>query len=166
VSLDPSYDLLRLNNQLCFSLYAATRVLTKAYREKLGELGLTYPQYLVMIVLWEKDALTLSKIGDLLLLDSGTLTPLVKRLANAGFVQRHRGVADEREVTVHLTPAGRQLQKAAVGVREHIVCRLKMTETEIGHLRTELMRLIETVATDSSSCAPQTAMPGKRRATK
>lgn len=145
MSNTPATDLLRLNNQLCFALYAATRVVTKAYRDKLGELGLTYPQYLVLVVLWEHDGITLSRIGEHLMLDSGTLTPLVKRLETGGYVTRNRSKSDEREVIVSLTPRGHKLQTAAAGVREYIVCRLQMTEEEIGDLRADLKRLIDTV---------------------
>lgn len=157
VSDTPSLELLRLNNQLCFALYAATRVVTKAYREKLGELGLTYPQYLVLIVLWEHDGITLSKIGEHLMLDSGTLTPLVKRLETGGFVTRKRSKSDEREVIVALTPHGRSLQTAAASVREYIVCRLNMTEDQIGALRIDLMAMIDTVAADGSMAADDKA---------
>ena len=97
---DCAEELLRLDNQLCFALYAATRAMTRTYRERLGPLGLTYPQYLVLIVLWESDGVTVGQLGQRLLLDSGTLTPLVKRLETAGLVTRNRREADEREVEI------------------------------------------------------------------
>ena len=103
----------QLDNQLCFALYSSSLAMTKLYKPLLAELGLTYPQYLVMLVLWEEDALMVSALGDKLFLDSGTLTPLLKRLETAGFVSRQRAADDERRVLVTLTPTGRQLKKQA-----------------------------------------------------
>ena len=137
-----SHDLLRLDNQLCFALYAATRAITKTYRQKLGPMGLTYPQYLVLIVLWEKDGITISEIGRRLMLDSGTLTPLIKRLEGMDIVQRERGTDDEREVKVWLAPKGLDLKDLALDARRFVACRLDMTETEILALRADLMGLI------------------------
>lgn len=137
-----SYDLLRLDNQLCFALYAATRAISKTYRERLGPMGLTYPQYLVMIVLWEQDGLTISEIGRKLMLDSGTLTPLIKRLEGMGIVKRERGTKDEREVWVTLTSKGLELKDLALDARRFVACRLDMTEAEILTLRSDLMSLI------------------------
>ena len=93
---------LRLDAQLCFALYAASRATTAAYREPLAELGLTYPQYLVLLVLWEEEGLSVKEIGQRLHLDSGTLTPVLKRLEEAGFVRRRRDAQDERQVRVEL----------------------------------------------------------------
>ena len=138
----PGHDLLRLDNQLCFALYAATRAITKTYRQKLGPMGLTYPQYLVLIVLWEKDGITISEIGHRLMLDSGTLTPLVKRLEGMKLVVRERGTADEREVRVWLSPKGLDLQDLALESRRFVACRLEMSEKEILQLRADLMSLI------------------------
>lgn len=138
-----SADLLRLDNQLCFALYAATRAMTRTYRERLEPLGLTYPQYLVLLVLWEADGLTVSALGTRLMLDSGTLTPLVKRLETAGLVVKHRRTEDEREVEVWLSDKGRAMQAAVGGAREHVVCRLQMSEVDIAKLRVELMALID-----------------------
>ncbi len=135
-------ELLRLDNQLCFALYAATRAIAKTYREKLGPMGLTYPQYLVLIVLWEKDGITISQIGRRLMLDSGTLTPLLKRLEGMEIVQRERGTTDEREVRVWLTPKGLELQDVALDARRFVACRLDMSEMEILALRGDLMALI------------------------
>lgn len=120
--------------------------MTRAYETQLGKIGLTYPQYLVMIVLWEQDGLTLTNIGGKLFLDSGTLTPLLKRLEAAGLLGRARRAVDEREVEVRLTEKGRRLQKAAAGAREYIVCRLRSTEPEIERLRLELMSVIDILA--------------------
>ena len=136
------FDLLRLENQLCFALYAATRAISKTYRERLGPMGLTYPQYLVLIVLWEQDGITISEIGENLMLDSGTLTPLVKRLEAMGLVLRERGTDDERKVKVWLSPKGLDLRDLALDARRFVACRLDMSEKEILALRADLMSLI------------------------
>lgn len=142
---DVASDPLCLDNQLCFSLYAAAHAIKKAYRPLLEELGLTYPQYLILIVLWSTDGLKVSDIGTRLNLDSGTLTPVLKRLEALGFVSRKRRAKDEREVEIALTDEGRDLRKRAVGVRQDIVRQLKMSEREIGILRTDLNTLIATL---------------------
>ena len=134
--------MLRLNDQLCFSVYAAVHAMTKAYRPLLSKLGLTYPQYLVLLVLWERDGQTVSELGGQLRLDSGTLTPLLKRMEAADFVSRTRRSADERQVEIGLTPAGRALRGLAADVRPAIVRRLGVTEVEIARLREDLIRLV------------------------
>lgn len=145
---DPSDldDPLCLENQLCFSLYAAAHAIKKAYRPLLDALGLTYPQYLILIVLWKTDGLKVSDIGQRLSLDSGTLTPVLKRLETSGLVRRTRRPQDEREVEIALTPQGRALRTRALDVRREIVRQLDMSESEIAALRTELNGLIETLA--------------------
>ena len=110
--IDPAQALL-LDNQLCFALYSASLAMTKLYKPLLDELGLTYPQYLAMLVLWEQDGLMVSELGQRLSLDSGTLTPLLKRLETAGFIARIRAVEDERRVHITLTAAGRKLRTRA-----------------------------------------------------
>ena len=107
---------LRLDTQLCFALYAASLTMTKLYKPLLEPLGLTYPQYLVMLVLWEGDGITVSQLGERLALDSGTLTPLLKRLQAAALVQRLRDAADERRVLLQLTTAGQALKQRAAKV--------------------------------------------------
>ncbi|MCL1635838.1 MarR family transcriptional regulator [Luteimonas sp. SX5] len=107
---------LKLEDQLCFAVYSAGRAMNKAYRPLLEPLGLTYPQYLVMMVLWAGDGLTVSEIGERLLLDSATLTPLLKRLQAAGLVTRTRARDDERQVLIALTASGRALKAKAAGV--------------------------------------------------
>src|SRR5512141_147840 len=97
-------DPLHLEDQLCFALYNASRALTRAYAPLLAPLGVTYPQYLVLLVLWERDGLPVKELGERLTLDSGTLTPLLKRLEHQGLVERRRGEDDERIVRIHLTP--------------------------------------------------------------
>ena len=107
---------LLLDHQFCFALYSASLAMTKAYQPLLAALGLTYPQYLVMLVVWERDGMTVSEIGKRLFLDSGTLTPLIKRLESAGLIVRVRDVEDERRVRAKLTAAGRLLKSKAVDV--------------------------------------------------
>jgi len=109
-------ELLKLDNQLCFAVYSASLAMTRLYKPLLDNLGLTYPQYLVLLVLWERDGLTVSELGGRLSLDSGTLTPLLKRLEASGLVARIRDTADERRVHVSLTAAGRRLKARAAEV--------------------------------------------------
>lgn len=107
---------LKLDNQLCFRIYTASRLITQAYRPLLDPLGLTYPQYLVMLVLWEQDNLTVNEIGKRLALDSNTLTPLLKRMELDGLVVRSRGIVDARQTLVSLTKKGRHLEAQAADV--------------------------------------------------
>jgi len=111
-----SSDMLLLDNQLCFALYSTSLAMTRLYKPLLDALGLTYPQYLVLLVLWEQDGLTVSALGERLFLDSGTLTPLLKRLESSGLVSRQRATQDERRVHITLTPAGRALKDEAAQV--------------------------------------------------
>ena len=134
---------LRLDNQLCYALYAAAHRMTKSYRPLLERLGLTYPQYLVLLVLWEQDGVTVSEIGRRLRLDSGTLTPVLKRLESAGFLRRTRRQSDEREVEIGLTDQGRELRVEAASVRETVMCQLEMSEPEIRNLRRDLNLVID-----------------------
>lgn len=106
----------KLDNQLCFSLYSASLAMTKLYKPLLDALALTYPQYLVLLVLWEQDGLTVSAVGERLSLDSGTLTPLLKRMEGAGWLARQRSSEDERRVHLCLTPAGVALQTQAAHI--------------------------------------------------
>jgi DNA-binding MarR family transcriptional regulator len=113
---------LRLDNQLCFAVYAAAQAFNATYRPLLEPLGLTYPQYLVMLVLWQEDGVTVSGVGKRLGLDSGTLTPLLKRLETAGLLARLRDAADERRVRITLTAAGRALKQKAKGIPQELFC--------------------------------------------
>lgn len=108
--------MLLLDNQLCFALYSTSLAMTKLYKPLLDELGLTYPQYLAMLVLWEKDGLMVSELGERLYLDSGTLTPLLKRLEASGLISRIRAMEDERRVHITLTAAGRKLKSRAAKI--------------------------------------------------
>ncbi|MGW7695354.1 MarR family winged helix-turn-helix transcriptional regulator [Streptomyces asiaticus] len=112
----PSDELLRLDRQLCFSLHAASRAFDGLYRRVLRDTGLTYPQYLAMLVLWEYGEMPVKRLGEYLRLDSGTLSPLLKRMQSAGLVQRERSAHDERSVTVRLTAEGTALKERAQGV--------------------------------------------------
>lgn len=129
---------LALDHQLCFALYSASLAMTKAYKPLLAPLGLTYPQYLVMLVLWEGDGVTVSQLGDRLKLDSGTLTPLLKRLEAQALLQRLRDAADERRVLLQLTPAGRALKARARGVPQAIACATACDLQQIGALAHQL----------------------------
>lgn len=111
-----------IRKQLCFAVYSASHAFTRAYRALLEPLGLTYPQYLVMLTLWEKNSMRVKEIGANLFLDSGTLTPLLKRLEALGFVTRVRDAGDERQVTITLTPAGVELERKAVAIPNDLQC--------------------------------------------
>lgn len=142
---DP-YRLLRLDSQLCFAFYAATRAITRVYREFLDPLGITYPQYLVLLVLFEDDGLTVSQIGSRLMLDSGTLTPLLKRLEAMGVVERSRGADDERTVHIRLTDKGMSLREPLLQARINVACNLGMPETDILGMRKVIMALVNKIA--------------------
>ena len=136
-----SVESLNLDSQLCFKLYAASRAVIRAYKPMLDQLGLTYPQYLAMLVLWEQDGLTVKDIGRRLCLDSGTLTPVLKRLEAIGYVQRTRDPSDERQVRVALTPRGRELRSGAQAGRRALACAVGRSEEQIQALKRELDEL-------------------------
>jgi DNA-binding MarR family transcriptional regulator len=143
----PSPDqALLLDNQLCFALYSASLAMTKLYKPLLEELGLTYPQYLVMLVLWEGDGLMVSELGQRLSLDSGTLTPLLKRLETAGLVSRMRDVDDERRVHIHLTAAGRKLKTRAAQVPGCVLAASQCSIPELMQLTDRLRTLRDRLA--------------------
>jgi len=129
---------LELDQQLCFALYSTMLGLNKVYRGLLKDLGLTYPQYLVMLVLWERGEQTVSEIGARLFLDSPTLTPLLKRLEVAGFVARNRSGVDERQVIVSLTAAGKRLRERAVAIPGCVAAAMECAPGEIDVLRLRL----------------------------
>jgi len=134
----PADEWLRLDHQLCFALYSSSLAMTKLYKPLLDPLGLTYPQYLVMLVLWQDDGLSVSQVGERLALDSGTLTPLLKRLEAGGLVQRLRDAQDERRVLLQLTPAGRALKARARSVPQRIAA---ASGCELGELSSLTARL-------------------------
>ncbi|TWR30963.1 MarR family transcriptional regulator [Mucilaginibacter pallidiroseus] len=138
-------NLLKLDRQLCFPLYALSRQITGLYRPLLEAIGLTYPQYLVMMLLWEHNSMTVKAIGQELLLDSGTLTPLLKRLEKQGLLSRRRDELDERSVIITLTTAGNELRKKAEKVPAALIEKLPLAEDEscllINQLHTILKNL-------------------------
>jgi DNA-binding MarR family transcriptional regulator len=133
---------LLLDSQLCFLLHATSRAVTQTYVRLLEPLGLTYPQYLSMLVLWEQDGISVGQIGERLLLDSGTLTPLLKRLEGMGLVERRRSQTDERVVEIHLTASGRRLRARAEGVPTAMFCASGLSHSSADRLGTELRRLL------------------------
>jgi DNA-binding MarR family transcriptional regulator len=122
---------LQLENQLCFALYSTSLAMTKVYKPLLAKLGLTYPQYVAMLVLWECDGLMVSEIGERLFLDSGTLTPLLKRLEFSGLISRQRDAQDERRVRVKLTSAGGALKKKAAAIPACVVAQSQCDLSEL-----------------------------------
>jgi MarR family transcriptional regulator, organic hydroperoxide resistance regulator len=132
---------LLLDNQLCFALYSASLAMTRLYKPLLAELGLTYPQYLALLVLWERDGLMVSELGERLSLDSGTLTPLLKRLEGLGLVARIRDVNDERRVHITLTAAGRKLKSRAAKVPGCILDATQCTIPELVSLTQQVQAL-------------------------
>lgn len=132
---------LHLENQLCFALYSVSLTMTKIYQPLLKKLKVTYPQYLVLLVLWEQDERIVSELGEKLFLDSGTLTPLLKRLEIVGYVRRLRDASDERRVIVSLTPAGRVLRQRAFALHEEVACAAQCSATERASLTRQLGRL-------------------------
>ena len=137
---------LKLDHQLCFALYSSSLAMTKLYKPLLDPLGLTYPQYLVMLVLWQADGVTVSELGQRLTLDSGTLTPLLKRLEAAGLVQRRRDTGDERRVIVSLTAEGRSLKARAAQVPPQVACAAGCSLDELASLTRRLKRLRDEIA--------------------
>jgi len=131
---------LALDNQFCFALYSTNLALHKLYRQLLAPLNLTYPQYLVMLVLWEKDDITVSEIGERLFLDSATLTPLLKRLESAGMIVRQRSREDERQVVITLSESGRALQQQAAKIPEAISCAMSCDNDTIREIKQQLER--------------------------
>jgi DNA-binding MarR family transcriptional regulator len=136
-------DYLKLENQACFPVYALSRVLTAHYKPILDEIGMTYPQYLVMLVLWQHQQLSVKEIGEKLLLDSGTLTPLLKKLEVRKLINRTRSMEDERIVLVSLTKDGAALKENAVNVPFSFKCSLGLSEDEMRGLRDSITTILE-----------------------
>lgn len=134
---------LKLGDFICFSLYSASHAFTRVYKPLLDQLGLTYPQYLVMVLLWEKDGQTVGQIGDQLFLESSTLTPLLKRLEAAGHVRRERNPADERQVLIRLTDSGRTLKDQTADFFNHLSQAIGMSHDDIAALRDNIQTLRE-----------------------
>jgi MarR family transcriptional regulator, organic hydroperoxide resistance regulator len=134
-------QLLRLDNQICFAIYSAAHAFNRVYKPLLDRLGLTYPQYLVMLALWERDGVPLKEIGERLFLDSGTLTPLLKRLEVAGLVKRSRSTQDERQVLIALTAQGQALKDKARAVPLSILDASSCSVAELSAVRGEIVAL-------------------------
>ncbi|WP_290050646.1 MarR family winged helix-turn-helix transcriptional regulator [Amycolatopsis solani] len=145
---------LRLDDQLCFGLYSASRAVTSLYRVVLDDLDLTYPQYLVMLALWEQDHRLVKELGAELNLDSGTLSPLLKRLQTAGLVVRNRQADDERSVRVSLSDTGKALREKAESIPDVIGTAMSLDDAGVARLRAELDRLTESVNAYREALAP------------
>ena len=140
-----NYDLLRLENMLSFPLYACSKEIIKQYKPYLDKLDLTYTQYITMLALWEHQTLTVKDLGQYLYLDSGTLTPLLKKLENKGFITRKRSESDERNVIVRITDTGKQLQDEALMIPEKILSLTTMDQEELKSLYHILNKLLKPV---------------------
>ena len=138
-------DSLKLNEQICFPLYVLSKEITGLYRPLLEEMDLTYPQYLVMMVLWEEDGLTVSHLGEKLFLDSGTLTPLLKRLENKGFINRIRNKEDERVVQLFLTENGKNLRQQACRIPEKLLEQIHVQIEDLKNFKETLNQLINNI---------------------
>lgn len=141
----PEDELLKLENQLCFAFYACSREITKLYRPILSELGLTYTQYITLLALWEKDGIGVKELGARLYLDSGTLTPLLKKLESQGLLTRTRSKADERNVIIELTEEGRALKSRAAEVPAQLYSGAGLRQEELEPLRAQLQSLLRKV---------------------
>ena len=135
----------QLGNQLCFPLYVIAKEITGLYRPLLEELDITYPQYLVMMVLWEHQRLTVNQIGEKLFLDSGTITPLLKRLEAKSYIVRQRKIEDERVVEISLTDEGERLQDKACLIPEKMNARLDLSETDVQELKQAVSKLLDKI---------------------
>jgi DNA-binding MarR family transcriptional regulator len=135
MTAEKSSDLLLLDNQLCFALYSASNAIVRAYRPLLDKLDITYPQYLVLLVLWQQDEISLKQLGEQLFLDSGTLTPLLKRLESKGLIRRERNERDERLRVLKLTVEGNALKKLAADIPVQMRDQLRLSDTQLQLLK-------------------------------
>jgi DNA-binding MarR family transcriptional regulator len=149
----------KLDEQLCFALYSSSLAMTKAYRPLLDALGLTYPQYLAMMVLWEREAQTVSELGERLHLDSGTLTPLLKRLESAGLITRSRLADDERRVAVHLTAAGSTMRTRTGALPARMARLTGCSAPELKQLHRSLLQLRDAITAAGGDGAPSSPRP-------
>lgn len=141
------YEQLKLENQLCFPFYAVSRLITRAYQEDLDALGVTYPQYLVLMILWENDGVSVNEIADKLVLNTNTVTPLLKRMETMGLIDRRQSKKDQRKVLISLTEKGQQMEQQAACIPQHLVEKLdlnnaKLTLTELTELREKLKKMV------------------------
>ena len=150
-----------LDNQLCFALYAASLAMTKVYRPLLEPLGLTYPQYIVMLALWEHGELSAGGLGERVALDSGTLVPLIRKLKTLGLVERQRSAKDDRSVLISLTPAGAQLRERAHAVPAHIGCAVRYTPEQGQALVESLKNLRAALLGSTQAVVPATGDAGR-----
>jgi len=134
-------DTLKLDNFLCFAVYSANHAFNRVYKPMLDRLGLTYPQYVAMVTLWGEEGLTVGQIGDRVLLETNTLTPLLKRMETAGLVRRVRDMADERQVRIHLTDKGRKLREDAERIPKEMGICLECDSKELGKITDDLINL-------------------------
>ena len=141
--MEKNYDVLKLNNQLCFPLYACARETIKLYKPYLDELDLTYTQYITMMVLWEKQSVTVKELGEALYLDSGTLTPLLKKMEAKGFLTRRRSEQDERSLIVRLTEEGEALKDRALSIPYQMMSCVHLEPEEIRELYRLLYKLLK-----------------------
>ena len=139
------YDSIKLDNQVCFSLYAASREIIKLYKPFLDKYNLTYTQYVAMLVLWEDEKSTVKDIGKRLHLDSGTLTPLLKKIECMGLIKRYRDVNDDRVVIVELTDNGRALKEKVLDVPKEMACKVKLPKEELIELKMRLDSLLKAI---------------------
>ena len=146
-----AFEALQLENQLCFALYAATNAITRSYRGVLGELGLTYPQYLVLIALLDVPSRTSGELARALKLDAGTLTPMLKRLATAGLIERTRRLGDERVIDNKLTADGLALRDDLLRAQQYVICRTQLVSAEITALRNRLHDLADSLGQDDAA---------------
>ena len=142
--MDKKYDALKLENQLCFPLYAAAREVVKRYRPHLDELDITYTQYITMMVMWERKEITVKALGEKLFLDSGTMTPVLKSLESKGYVTRKRSTTDERSVSVFLTDCGEALKKKAVDIPGKVAGCVGLEPAEAAVLYETLYKILKT----------------------
>ncbi|MBS7543554.1 MarR family winged helix-turn-helix transcriptional regulator [Ancylobacter oerskovii] len=147
-------DALKLDSQFCFAVYSAAHAVMRAYRPLLERLGLTYPQYLVMLVLWERDGQAVGAIADRLMLESSTLTPLLKRLEGMGLATRRRNPDNERQLIVSLTPAGHQLKDEAAAIPPHILSCSGKGVTELANLREAIVGIRDSFAASRAGRGP------------
>jgi len=148
-----AYEQLKLENQICFPIYAASRLITREYQPLLDELGLTYPQYLALMVLWEHDGLSVNDIGQKLLLNTNTVTPLLKRMEAQGLVTRQRSADDERRVIVSLTPQGQALQERAAAIPPQLAAGLNadgVDEQALQAMLAQLQKIIQHLSAKQS----------------
>ncbi|WP_305067177.1 MarR family winged helix-turn-helix transcriptional regulator [Mangrovivirga halotolerans] len=134
-------EILKLENQICFPLYAGSRLITKAYKPLLDQLGITYPQYLVLLVLWEKENISIKQISNKLILDTNTLTPLLKRMEQSGLVKRKRSAEDERTVYIKLTSKGKKLKEKAQSIPSKLIEQLSSEDISVN----EILQMKETL---------------------